>query len=427
MTGRPKGARRGHRRAVPWLAATILGGSVWGQSVGDASKPVGFSAGPFVIGPSLTAGYGYNSNVYQEPAEASPQSDQLISLQPALQLTVPFSNSAFRFGDTLTYIDYKRTTQTAGKSSNDAVADLTLNFGSLDKLDLAAHHTAGVAETLAFDPGGEVKFQGNAYRLHNETVSISREVAGARGYRFSVQRNVLKFDPSIEVNFINYSGFEGELAYLQPLSENTRLAFGYLGTRYDQFDAAAGSDPNVVFRSEVGDTIYAELEGQLGPRQPYSVRLGWERLTFADNAAPKDFSSVIGQARLSAIVGGGTMFTVVTQRQPYRSNVTNNNFYVFEQLSGQVARAFPRGSSVGGTLGFSRNSYGDPSPFPPPQESTLIYRQDRTVLLEGYANLAIGDRVIFRLSINRDRKYSNYPGADFNTTVVFGGFVLGWI
>ena len=424
MTGPRPDARRRQRRGAAWIAATVLGGGAWAQSVGDAPKPVGFPAGPVVIAPSLTAGYSYDSNVFLKPEEALPPPDQVLTLQPALQLTIPFSNSMFRLADRLTWVDYKVTPQVAGRTSNDALVDLTLKFGSLDILDLSARHIAGVAETLVFDPGGEV-LRGNSYQLHTEGVAFFRQVGGARGYRFALARNALRFDRSPEVFAFDYRGFDGEGAYLQPLSPNTWLSFGYLGTRYDHYDIGPDSDPFAVYRTENGDAVYAQIEGRLGPKQPYSVRVGWERLAFAGNAA-KDFSGLIGQAQLSAIVGGGTIFTVIAQRQPYRSFfedgdplTEDNNFYVFEQIGGRVDRPFPRGSSVGGDLSFSRNTYSEPA--------AGIRREDRTIWLEAYANLAVRDRVVFRLSILKNRRYSNYPGADYSATVVFGGFVIDWI
>jgi hypothetical protein len=432
MTTQRSDARRRQRRAAAWIAATVLSGRSAAQSFGDDPELVGFPAGPVVIAPSLTTGYAYDSNVFKKSDDdvPPPSGDGVLTVQPALVLTVPFSNSSFRFGDTLTYVDYSATPQTAGKTSNDALAELVLNFSSLDKLDLKAHHVAGVADTLAFDPGGEQVFQGQAFRLHALSASLSRELPGARGYRASLTHNALNYDQSNVVSFFDYRGFDGELAYLQPLSSNTRLAFGYLATRYDHFDNNA-LDPHAVFRTEYGDVVYSQIEGRLGPKQPYSVRLGWEKLTFGGNEA-KDFSGLIGHADVSVIVGGGTEILVTLMRQPFRSffedgdNTTvDNNFYVYEDAGLRINRRFPRGSSVGGSADFSRNTYAEPV-----RTSTIapfFYREDRMYRLETYANLALRDQVVFRLSLVKQRKYSNYPGADFNDTVVFGGFVLGWI
>jgi hypothetical protein len=411
-------ARRRQRRAAAFIAATVLGGSAAAQSDVVAEHLVGFQAGPVVIAPSLTTGYGYETNVYllSENAVPPPSSDRVLTLKPAVQVTVPFSNSTFRFKDTLSWVDYDKTPQVAGKTSNEAEAAPALRFGSLDTLELSARHIAGVAETLAFDPGGEVKFQGNAYALHNEGVSISREAPGARGYRFALAHNALRWDRSVPITFYDYKGFDGEGAYVQPLSSNALLAFAYLGTRYDHFPINAESGPPA--RTEAGDTVYAQIDGRLGPKQPYRVRVGWERLAFEGNDA-KDFSGIIGEVNLSAIVGGGTIITVTAIRQPYRSFFGENNFYVFDSVGARIERSFQRGTKVGGDVSYSLNTYDEPD--------AGILRQDRTVFLEAYANLAVRDQVIFRLSIMKNRKYSNYPGADFDTTAVTGGFVFGWL
>ena len=81
---------------------------------------------------------------------------------------------------------------------------------------------------------------------------------------------------------------------------------------------------------------------------------------------------------------------------------------------------------MGGNASFSRSAYGEPGPLPAPEEAALVYRRDQAVRLEAYANLAVRDGVVFRLSVLRTRKYANYPGADYNDTVVSGGFIFGW-
>jgi hypothetical protein len=422
MTYFPARARRRQRRAAAWIVATVASGGVFAQSAMDAPNLEGIKAGMAVIAPSLTVGYAYDSNVLQLPDEANPEPDRVLTLQPAFLLTVPFSNSSFRFGDVLTYVDYAKTSQTQGKTSNDAEADLTLNFGSLDQLVFSAHNLSGVSETLAFDPAGEIGFQGNNFTLHNETITFSRVIPGARGYRFGLAREALKFDPDALGNFYNYRGFEGEAAYYQPLSSETFLSFGYLGSRYDQYDTF---DASTVSRTESGDNVYFQIEGHLGPRQPYQVRLGWERLGFGgDNAIPGgDFSGVTGQASLSAIVGGGTILTAVIQRQPYRSYDAFNSHYIASIFAGTVERPFLGGTSVGGSLLFGTNGYSQPTP----EGTGAYFREDRRIQLEAHANIALAERVAFRVSLARNRRYSNAPGADYNNTVVFGGFVRGWI
>ncbi len=419
MTDRRPGARRSRRRAAPCFAALLVSGGVCAQSV-DLPPVVGFPAGPFVVAPSVIAGYAYDSNVLLKPSDQSPSPDRVTTVQPAVLLTLPFSNSTFRLGDTLRWVDYGVTPQLGGKTANDANADLTLRFGSLDNLGLAGRHVAGVADTIVFDPGNAAQaLKGNAYTLHTEGFSVFRDVFSARGYRIALTRSAFSWNRPVPFNFVDYRGFDGELEYVQPLSPNTRLSFGYLGSRYNIYDISPGADPAAVFRNEHGDTLYARIQGQLGPRQPYDVRVGWESLDYTLNDAPKGFSGLIGTASLSAIVGGGTTLSVVAQRQPYRSTDSSNSYYLFDQVGGKIVRPFPRGSNIGGNLLVSRYTYGVPVGG--------IYRADRAFVLEVYGNLAIQDRVQFRVSILNNRRSSNYASADYNSLQVFGGFVIGWI
>lgn len=421
MGWHPACARRWPRRVAGCLAVGLACGAACAQSTVDLSRIVGFSAGPFVIAPTLATSYAYDSNVFFLSESSEPSGDEVLVVQPGVVLTLPFSNSVFRLGDSLKWTDYQKTPQTAGKTANDALGQLILNFGTSDRLQLTAHSISGVAETQAFDPGGEVTFQGHAYDLHTELVSLSREESNIRGYRFSLQRNALHFDPDENVLFFNFRGFDGEAAYLEPLSSNTRLAVGYLGTRYDHYNT---DDPYVIDRTEAGDALYAQLEGRLGPRQPFSIRLGWERLNFVSNNADSagDYSGLVGQASLSAVAGGGVTFTVRAQRQPFRSFFEQNNFYVFDLIGLQIARPFPQGSEFGGSLEIFRSSY----PEPTPEDAPTVYRRDKTRRLEAYANLALRDHVALRFEIEKNWRYSNSEGADYNALAISGGIVFGW-
>jgi hypothetical protein len=418
------GARRIPRRAAAWIAVAALGGAARAQSAESPLKPIGFPWGAVVLGPSLTTGYSYNTNIFLNTKDLEPTPDEVLTVQPAVQLTVPFANSWFRFGDTLRWVDYNKTPQTAGKTSNDAEAELALNFGSRDSLVLSAHNINGVAETLAFDPGGEVIFRGEAYKLHTEAIAASRDIPESRGYRLSITRNALNYTRNSELLAFDFSGFDAEAAYVQPVSSSARLSFGYLGSRYDHFDVSPGADPTAVFRTERGDTLYAQIDGLLGPRQPYSARLGWERLDFTGNAA-KDYAGLIGLARMSAIVGGGTTITGTLQQQPFRSFFGENNFYLYDAVTLRVERPFPSGTVFGGDSSFSINAYDEPSPISDPPYA--IFRKDRTIWFEGYANLAISEHARVRFTVSSTKRYSNYPGADYQAVVVFGGFVFGWI
>ncbi|HZN55046.1 MAG TPA: outer membrane beta-barrel protein [Candidatus Polarisedimenticolaceae bacterium] len=418
---------RPRRRRFPWRAtgalAILAGAPTFAQEVPTLPPPSGVRIGPVVVAPSLLAGYSYDSNIFLRSETENPPADNVLMIQPAVVVTVPFSNSVFRFGDSLRWIDYKETAQTSGKYSNDALAEMDLRFGSLDTLELSAHHIAGIADTIVFDPGGETVFRGNAFRAHKLRGAFSRDVDGARGYRISIERNAVKFDRSAEIQFFDYTGFDFEAGYLEPLSSNTHLGIGYLGTRYDHFDIGPGADPHAVFRTETGDTAFFTLDGRLGPRSPYRVRLGWEWLRFDGNDA-EDYSGVVVDTDVAYSVGGRTTFGFGVQRQPYRSFFLDNNFYVYDEISARVERGMVASARFGASVAYWRNDYHEPVPSGFVGEG--IERSDRAISLEVYATLPLRDLVGIRLSVRENRKTSNYPGADYNETMVTGGFVFGW-
>src|SRR5262249_5453785 len=122
--------------------------------------------------------------------------------------------------------------------------------------------------------------------------------------------------------------------------------------------------------------------------------------------------------------GGGASLVLRAQRQPFRSFFETNNFYVFDLVGLQIRRAFPQGSEFGGNFDFFRSSYGEPAQ--PDPETHGIYRKDKAMRLEAYATLALRDHVGLRFALVKNRKYSNFPGAEYNGLVVSGGFVFGW-
>lgn len=435
MEASPLRARRPRRRAAFVFAALAPFAAVQAQvqvpvppqtSTGRQEPPAGLQAGPVVFTPTLATGYEYDSNVFLRSRDSllGPIiGDEALTIDPALVMTVPFGNSRFMLADNLHWIDYKTLPQINGRTSNTVTADLDLHFSTFDRLELYALHVAGVAETLEFDPGGEARFAGQSYKLDSEGMILAREILGRRGYRFRVTRNVLKFEPDQPVTFFNFSGYDGEASYLQPLSPSATLSFGYLGTRYDHFDISPGSDPNAVFRTESGDTAFTMIEGSLSPREQYHIKVGWEWLKFTGNDAA-DFSGVVLDGSITLPVGGGTSVTIAARRQPYRSFFFENNFYVNNAVTVSTQRLFPRGSTVGVNFELSRNTYDEP--VPAGSRGAGIVRVDDGAWLEAYANLAIQERVAFRISARGNVKRSNYPTGGFDQVVVFGGLLFGW-
>ena len=422
------------RRAVPlvvaaaWLPAAAL-------TTDDLSN--GVPIGPVVVAPSLTCSYDYDTNVFlfdvlppqdpsNPPAHPPPEPQGIATIEPAVTLTLPFGQSLFKLSDTLRYRNYEKSAELNGRQSNIASADLALNFSSLDSLELTADLTNGKADTLAFDPGGQVVFRGESYRLDREGMKVAREVFGQLGYRVNVARSNLHFADVQAPGFFDYSGYDGEAAALIPVLENANLSFGYVGTRFDHFDASPGPTNGTLSRREIGDTAYVGLEGRLGPRRPYHIRLGWESLKFDGGpAGGTDYRGVVGEGALALVGGSGFSLLATAVRTPYRSFFEPNNYYLYQGGVLEARHLAPGGTSVGGRAQVALVNY--PDPVATTEHPEGIRERDWTFSLVGYANLAIRDHVSFRISLGRAVRTSNFPDRNYRDTVLSGGFIFGWL
>ena len=403
------------------LAALALAAGLFAQGQTLEEPPKGMQWGPVVFTPSLLFGYAYDSNVFQQSEILAPEGDTVVSVEPTLGILVPFSNSAFRLTDRFRWRDYGDTAQLHGKSANELEAELELNFGSRDTLTIGGLRVDGVAETLVFDPGGEVVFSGESYRSYDGHIEMSRDIPGTRGYRAEIGRQALSFDEANPA-FFDYHGYYAEASYLEPIRPAMNLSVSYRGDRFEQFDSGESSTGD-AFRTERGDAFYAGIEGRLASRRPYSLRVGWQELKFGATPAP-DFKGIVWNGNIALAGGRKTAITIGTDRTPYRSFFFDNNFYVFDDVRTSVIHRFGRGSELGGSITLGRLSYDDPVPAPDPQAG--IVRVDKTVWVDAYANFALRDLVVFRLNFRRTRRSSNYDSGIFDQNVFFGGFVLGW-
>jgi hypothetical protein len=405
------------------VVALALAAGVLAQGQTLQEPPKGLTWGPVVFTPSLLFGYAFDSNVFQQSEILAPESDAVWSVEPTLGILVPFSNSSFRLTDRYRFRDYAETVQVHGRSSNEIEADLDLNFGSLDRLEIGGLRVDGVAETLVFDPGGEVVFSGESYRSYDAHVELARDDPGTRGYRVEIGRQALRFDETTDVPFFDYHGFYADASYLEPLRASMNLSLSYRGDRFEHFQAGEGQNAGDPFRTERGDAFYAGVEGRLASHRPYSLRIGWQELKFGSSPAP-DFKGIVLNGNVALTGGRKTVVTIGADRTPYRSFFFNNNFYVFDDVRASVVHRLWRASELGASLTLGRLSYDDAVPPPDPQAG--LVREDTTVWIDAYANFALRDLVVFRLNFRRTRRDSNYDAGIFDQNVFFGGFVLGW-
>ncbi len=428
MTCRRSGRRRAFSRRW-WLLTLVLAAASLRVVAQDRENaPTGITLGPVVLAPSLSCSYAYDSNVFlfDPTSDPGPEPQGLTTIAPAVAIVVPFGQSSFRLTDAVRWVEYEKTTELNGRAANVASAALLLRFSTHDSLELTGDLTDGRAETQTFDPGGQVLFRGQSYRADREGIRLSREVYGHRGYRVEVMRSDLHFNEVQQPGFFDYTGYDGEAALLIPVSRIASVSLGYTGSRFDHFDVSPGADPDAISRHEAGDSVYVGLEGRLGPKKPYHLRVGWESLKFTFGPpGGTDFRGIVGDGALALTGGSGFSLVGTLTRQPYRAFVLSNNYYLYDAAGLEVKHPSPGGTAVGGRFLLSHVAYPDPVSFP--SQPKPVRERETTYSLEGYANLAVRDHVSFRISLKQSVRTSNIPGGDYQDTVLSGGFIFGWL
>ncbi len=418
------------------IVAGLAAGASLSPATAAAPEPEGIAVGPWILAPSLIAEYTYDTNVFlnSRVVQGNVLADHASRMSPALRAALPF-------GDSRLTLDYKWTKLQYGSArlerdvSQEGGVALTLGFSTQDRLSLSARKTLGIAETSAFDPGGEVVFKGAGFNLATYQIEAAREVYGQRGYRVQLLASRLRFPQSQAVSFFEFSGFTGVAEYREPLSPSHWVVVSFEGRRYDH-TLSSGEPPDTP--REESDLIMTGLRGQFGKNESYSLQLGWADFRFPGSLA-SNFRGFVADASATQDLGR-TRFILGLGRRPWPSFLRDNNYYVVDRLGVKIERHLLGDSLFGVDLTVYRSTYGDPTtmptptPQPTPSPETLV-RRDRTFRGELYATLMIRDRVGFHLSVVENRRSSNYQGflgstavgADFSGRAYFAGFVFGWM
>jgi hypothetical protein len=406
------------------LSAAVLLGSAWAAARGAEEPPSGLPAGPWILKPSLTAGYALNTNVFYQSAESvpAPVSDYERHVTPAVMATLPFRNSSFTLAFDASRLDYKDTYLNQ-HWSYDGAADLALVFSSADRLSLRAKRTLGIAETMAFDPGGEYRFQGAGFDLATYEVEAGRAVLGHRGYRARIAWSSLSFDPGANPDFFEFRGYETQVSYREPVSQRTWIVGDYEGRHFDHYYANVGGEP---YRLERTDMLRVGVEGKLGEHQPYFVLAGWGQFRFPGSPG-SDYNGWVLEANLTTELGPSTTLLFNLSRRPWPSFYEPNNYYLVEGASAKIERRWLDRLSAGAELAFQSSSYPEPTPPEAGETQARPPRYDRTARVALYANLMILEEFGFRVSIEESRRTSNIRMQDYRGGVYFAGIVLGWI
>lgn len=414
-------------RGLPLAVLLVTAGPSVPPATAQGEGLDGIPAGPWLLKPLLFAQFGYDTNPFYEGPEGDADSEASARYALGLEGVLPFRESALRLAYRRDRLDYENTVLPED-TAEDFSGEMQLRFPTQDRVTVEAGLTRGIADTLRFDPGGEVVFRGEPYDLRVVTTTASREVRGRPGYGFQVSRRDLVFPrEGAEFNYFEYRGWDFDGEYRQPFGPSTWGTLGYAGKRYRHFcdTVEPGGTPcpevGVPFREESGDAVYAGVRGALSERSPYRVRIGWLDLGYA-GAISEGYRGPVGDVDVQVGLSAGTWVAATLTRQVYSSFVPNNNYFVYDAASGRAGLRFADRWEVAVGATYSRSRYETPAPG-----STTGARIDDTLRSEAYANLFLPRRFGIRMAVTDERRSSSDPALDFDRRTFFAGAFFGWL
>lgn len=412
---------RAARGIAGLLVVALSVGAASGQDVEEVVR--GFAIGRWIIAPSLLAGVAYDTNVLRRNPLFVPRPDAefVSTLSPEISAALPFRNSRVLFEYSGTWSEFSET-QFEKNWAQDYGARAELDFASGTAARVGFGRTDGIAETLKFDPGGEVVFEGNGYTLDIASASLDRTVVGQRGFYAELVHEKLEFDPGTVPSFFNFNGYRWEATYREPTTPRTWIEATYTGRRFDQFLANRPDLGGGPFRRERADTVWGGFAGELGHRGSFRARSGWTALRF-EATGGQGFTGLLLDGSADLAIGGGGRLKIAASRQALPSFLEPNNYY----LSTAVSLGLERNSAVGTVLGarvaVSRSRYDEPVLA----NETPLLRRDRLASAEVYATVPLRRYFGLRVSAQHQERQSNDRSARFRQSVIFGGIWFGWL
>ncbi|HEX5043090.1 MAG TPA: hypothetical protein VFV75_09290 [Candidatus Polarisedimenticolaceae bacterium] len=414
-TVRPRG--RGH--AVLAVLSLLTAGAARGEDLPARANVI--TAGPWLLAPSLTAGWSNDSNVFYRSSASNPEPENVFHVMPEVKALLPFRNSEFEGRYRRDFVDYEKS-QLEGAGYQEYAAALRLRFSTHDTLEVTGALTRGQADALRFD-SGELVFQGENYRLNAWGMELSRDVLGHRGYSLRAQRVDLNFEHDTDVRFFDFRANSVEGEYREPVRPKLSILTTVRLESGDHFcrDVTPLGDlcPAVgePFRTEESGMVLFGVRGALPGDEPFFLRLGREVRRYASPVRVDH--DVVGDGHLTLRLTPSTRLYLDGNRGLWSSFFLDNDFYRAQGLEARVERVGARRSTFGASLGWQAMDYARGL-------AAGARRRDRTVRTQAYATLIVRERAGLRLSVEKHRRSSNLEGFDYDGTVFFAGMVLGW-
>lgn len=387
----------------------------------EIELPRGLPVGPWILAPSIFIGVNHDDNLFrQDEAVAPPAADRARQLGAAIEATLPFRQSLLRGSFEVNQFDYQ-TFDFSRDFATDSEIELDLGFSTGDRLRLSERFTRDFIRLReitqeAPDIEPEEVFFGEPVNVNRITFDLDRSVLGRQGYRVRVQRRDSNYKGEAETGTYDYRGFESLYEFRQPVRRTGWIIFHYDSRRFNHYDV---NDPvGVPFRKEETDSFQVGWRSDLGKKNPYLVRFGYERLRY--KIQPSSFSGLSGFYFSSFALGSRNRVDVALARQSLPSSL--DSYYINNSVNATWRVEVRRNVDLDVRARTAFNDYG-------PGEFTVCgdsLREDWLSAVSGEMQWGLRSKLQFSIGGSHERRRSNCDFGDYDDTEIHTGFRLGW-
>ncbi len=290
------------------------------------SEAEGVPVGKWLFSPSVETVWQSEDNLFLQAN--NPESATSYAIRPRFAWHLPFRESHVE----IVYAPQAR--QFLGRDE-DGLDDIfyshfidmetKLVFSNRLTVEIKDSYVIDTLETNRFDPGGEVPFNAIEYRSNQFSASVMKELAGRHAVGLQGDYEVLDFDDSPDVVFLNYDLFDVGLVYTYRLTPVAMLRGTFtLGQTNQERNPVAGESQFQDFSIR---QFTVGIDGGLGRHGLLQATVGYTQWDF-EQSGKEDFNGLTLRVKYQRFLNQRMSFTITGSRYPRQSFFNVNNYYV---------------------------------------------------------------------------------------------------
>jgi hypothetical protein len=381
------------------------------SEIRPGARPI--PAGPFLLYPSFATDVQYADNLFY--SNTNQVSAMAFRATPAIVAQMPMQRSAFDLGYAMTYTDYGGGSDVPPSNlSHFFQANGQFNFASGLAVSFSDDYESGVLDTRSFDPGGEIRFQGDEFTRNLLEVALAHEAprrvvgvaAGVTHLSFEQGRGPSGF-------------FDTDGTLLRVYGESQRGArIWLLGqasvSNADLFRIVTEGELEVPDERE-RDAFQAGagVRWVLSPGSRMEAFLSYAVQEYVSKrpdsfvgARTSDYRGLVGDVSFSSAVPGRPRFAARLTRDVFPSVYRQNDYYVSDRITVLLESPARVRLRFGGRASYYENDYPQSEPK----------REDRSLDVRAWVAYRLGSRVEWRVYARNTTRTSTVPDLGFDAS-----------